>query len=154
VKSSKSQIQAKFHKIPAIRFEDQKLTSFSGLLVFQLLFKRLELKERLKKCFANMKTSSIFGRHLVVLLLIVHPLLGLKRLWEVDYYRDDPLALSLVLRLLGLRTLPDVSTISRSLSKMKKPVVEKVRELSRDLVLQLLMRFISPHPFLLRDLAN
>ena len=38
VKSSKSQIHAKFHKIPVIRFEDQKLTSFSGLIVFQLLF--------------------------------------------------------------------------------------------------------------------
>ena len=30
VKSSKTQIYAKFHKILAIRFEDQKLTSFSG----------------------------------------------------------------------------------------------------------------------------
>ncbi|MCK5375385.1 MAG: hypothetical protein KAJ40_08870 [Alphaproteobacteria bacterium] len=37
-KSSKAQIHAKFHKIPAIRFEDQKLTSFSGLLIFQALF--------------------------------------------------------------------------------------------------------------------
>ena len=44
VKSSKAQIQAKYHKIPALRFEDQKLTSFSGLLIFQLLFKRFELK--------------------------------------------------------------------------------------------------------------
>jgi hypothetical protein len=48
VKSSKTQIQAKFHKIPAIRFEDQKLTSFSGLLIFQLLFKHPNLKQRLK----------------------------------------------------------------------------------------------------------
>jgi hypothetical protein len=28
VKSIKAQIHAKFHKIPVIRFEDQKLTSF------------------------------------------------------------------------------------------------------------------------------
>ena len=49
MKSSKAQITAKFHKIPAIRFEDQQLTSFSGLLIFQLLFKRLNLKQRLKK---------------------------------------------------------------------------------------------------------
>ena len=39
-----------------------------------------------------------FGHHLIVLLLIVHLLLGFRRLREVDYYRDDPL----VLRLLGL----------------------------------------------------
>jgi hypothetical protein len=34
VKSSKAQIYTKFHKIPAIRFQDQQLTSFSGLLIF------------------------------------------------------------------------------------------------------------------------
>ena len=50
MKSSKTQIHAKFHKIPRIRFEDQQLTSFSGLLIFQVLFKRIELKKRLKKC--------------------------------------------------------------------------------------------------------
>jgi hypothetical protein len=66
VKSSKAQITAKFHKIPMIRFEDQQLTSFSGLLIFQLLFKRINLKQRLKKCFSHLNTSPIFGRHLIV----------------------------------------------------------------------------------------
>ena len=115
MKSSKAEIQAKFHKIPVIRFEDQKLTSFSGLLIFQVLFSRLRLKERLKKCFEHMKVSPIFGRHLVVLLLIVHLVMGFRRLREIDYYRDDPL----VLRLMGLRRLPDVSTISRPLCQME-----------------------------------
>jgi len=136
VKSSKSQIQAKYHKIPVIRFEDQKLTSFSGLLIFQLLFRRINLKKRLKDCFSHLKVSPIFGRHLVVLLLIVHLLLGFRRLREVDYYRDDPL----VLRLMGLRKLPDVSTISRSLSQMESEGVEKVRELSRSMVIEGLKR--------------
>lgn len=44
MESSKSQIHAKFYKIPMIRFEDQQSTSFSGLLAFQMLFKRLKLK--------------------------------------------------------------------------------------------------------------
>jgi Transposase DDE domain group 1 len=136
VKSSKSQIQAKFHRIPAIRFEDQRLPSFSGLLIFQSLFIRMKLKQRLKKCFAHLKTSPIFGRHLVVLLLIVHLLLGFRRLREVDYYRDDPL----VLRLLGLRKVPDVSTISRALSQMESEEVEKVRKLSRSFVMEGLKR--------------
>ena len=61
VKFSKSQIQVKFHKIPVMRFEDQKLTSFSGLLIFQLLFKRLDLKQRPKQCFAHLKVSPIFA---------------------------------------------------------------------------------------------
>ena len=112
VKSSKSQIHVKFHRIPTIRFEDQQLTSFSGLLIFQLLFKRLNLKQRLKSCFSHMKVSPIFGHHLVTMLLILHLLLGFRRLREADYYRDDPL----VLRIMGLRKIPDVSTISRTLS--------------------------------------
>ena len=78
MKFSKSEIQAKFHKIPVIRFEDQKLTSFSGLLIFQVLFSQLRLKERLKKCFEHIKVSPIFGRHLVVLLLIVHLVIGFR----------------------------------------------------------------------------
>ena len=136
MKSSKAQIQAKYHKIPVIRFEDQKLTSFSGLLIFQVLFGRIKLKQRLKKCFTHLKVSPIFGRHLVVLLLIVHLLLGFRRLREVDYYRDDPI----VLRLMGLRRLPDVSTISRALSQMENDGIEKVRELSRSLVIDGLKR--------------
>ena len=91
MKSSKAQITAKFHKIPMVRFEDQQLTSFSGLLIFQLLFKQLNLKKRLKKCFAHLKTSPIFGRHLIVMLIIIHLLIGFRRLREVDYYRDDPI---------------------------------------------------------------
>jgi len=140
VKSSKSQIHAKFYKIPNIRFEDQQLTSFSGLLLYQVLFKRLNLKKRLKDCFDNLKVFPIFGYHLVVMLLIVHLLLGFRRLREVDYYRDDPL----VLRIMGLRKIPDVSTISRNLSKMEIESAEKVRRLSRTIVIEGLQRESFP----------
>ena len=136
MKSSKSEIYAKYHKIPVIQFEDQKLTSFSGLLIFHSLFRRMNLKRRLMKCFDHLKVSPIFGRHLLVMLLIVHLLLGFRRLREMDYYRDDPL----VLRLMGLRRLPDVSTISRALSQMESESVEKFRELSRALVIEALKR--------------
>ena len=140
MKSSKEQIQAKFHKIPEMRFEDQKLTSFFGLLIFQLLFKRLDLKQRLKQCFAHLKVSPIFGCHLVVLLLVIHLLIGFRRLREVDYYRDDPFEL----RLMGLRRLPDVFTISRALSQMETQSVENVRCLSRGIVIEALQRESLP----------
>ena len=63
-------------------------------------------------------------------------MLGFRRLREIDYYRDDPL----VLRLMGLRRLPDVSTVSRALSQIEPGGVEKVRELSRSLVVEGLKR--------------
>ncbi len=140
MKSRKSQICAKYHKIPVIQFEDQKLTSFSGLLIFQSLFRQMNLKRRLMRCFDHLKVSPIFGRHLVVMLLIAHLLLGFRRLREIDYYRDDPL----VLRLMGLRKLPDVSTISRALSQMESEGVEKFRNLSRSLVIEALKRARLP----------
>jgi hypothetical protein len=121
-------------------FEDQQLTSFSGLLIFQLLFKRIDLKNRLKKCFGHLKASPIFGRHLIVMLIIIHLLIGFRRLREVDYYRDDPI----VLRLMGLRKLPDVSTISRALSQMETDGVENVRRLSRSMVIEGLQRECLP----------
>jgi hypothetical protein len=40
VKSSKAESHAKYHKIPVIQFEDQKFTSFSGLIIFQRLLER------------------------------------------------------------------------------------------------------------------
>lgn len=136
MKSKKAQIMTKIYKIPELRFEDQQITSFSGLLIFQLLFVRINLKQQLKKCFDHIKISPIFGRHLVVLLLIVHLLLGFRRLREIDYYRDDPI----VLRVMGLRNLPNVSTISRTLAQMDQKGVENVRNLSRSLVMQGLFR--------------
>ena len=130
MRSSKAQIHAKFHKIPVIRFEDQKLTSFSGLLIFQLLFKRIDLNGRFKKCFSHLKEKPIFGFHKIVILLVIHFLIGFRRLREMDYYRDDPI----VLRLMGLRQLPDVSTISRNLSQMDIKAIDNMRKVLRILV--------------------
>ena len=80
VKSSKAQIHAKYHKIPTFRFEDQQLTSFSGLLIFHLLFKRIDLKNKLKSCFSHVTKSPSFKQHLIVMLLVFHLILGFKRL--------------------------------------------------------------------------
>ena len=136
MKFSKQAILGRFRKIPVIRFEDQQLTSFGGAIVFQALFQRLDLKARLKQCFQPVTGSAIFGPHRIVLVLIVHLLLGFRRLRDVDYYRDDPL----VLRLLGLRRLPDVATICRTLAKMGRPGIEKVRQLCSALVIDALRR--------------
>jgi len=140
VKFSKQAILGRFHKLPRLQFEDQRLTSFGGLILFQALFRHLELGARLKGCFRQLAGSSMYGAHRVVLLLIVHLLLGFRRLRDVDYYRDDPL----VQRLLGLRRLPDVATISRTLTAMDRTSVEHLRQLSRDLVLEGLQRASFP----------
>ena len=136
VKYSKNEIYSRVRKIPEIKFEDQRLTSFAGLVIFQSLFYELRLKERLWRCFTHLKVSPIFGRHVVVLLLIVHLLIGYRRLREIDYYRDDPM----VKRLLGLNRIPDVATVSRALAHVDQESVEKIRQLCRALVIERLRK--------------
>lgn len=132
MKFSKSQIRCKTHKIPLLRFEDQQLTSYSGLVVFQKLFERLSLKSQLRQCFQHLKVSPIFGHASIVLLLIVHMLLGYRDLRHVRYYNNDPL----VCRLLGLKQLPDVSTISRTLTNIDHEGVTALQHLMTELVVQ------------------
>jgi hypothetical protein len=132
MKCSKSSIHRKTHRIPEIRFEDQRLTSFAGLVLVQALLSRLGLKEQLTGCFRHLKVSPIFGHGLTVLLLIVHLLLGYRRLQEMRYYQDDPM----VRRLLGLQRLPDVATVSRTLAGMDAQSVDRLRRLNRQQVLR------------------
>ena len=130
MKLSKAQFHANVHTFPELRFEDQRLTSFSGSVVLQALFQKLRLRDRLQECFAHREESLVVGFRSVVLILIVHLMLGFRRLRDIDRYRDDPV----VLRALGLKRMPHVSTISRSLSRVDRGSAENVRQFSRELV--------------------
>ncbi len=131
MKYSKSQIHSKTHAVPALRFEDQRMTSFAGLAVFQKLIGHLSLKPLLHRCFSHRLVSPIFGEATVVLLLVLHLLLGYRELRHIKYYVDDPM----VKRILGITKLPDVATISRSLSSMDSQSVNKYQSMIGELVL-------------------
>jgi hypothetical protein len=136
MKVSRIQAIGKTHALPEVRFEDQQLTSFSGLIIFQQLFAQLNLKQRLQGCFAHLNVAPIFGHARIMLLLIVHVLLGYRRLQELRYYQNDPL----VLRTLGLRRLPDVATVSRTLSSLDLESVQYLRGTSRAVVVERLQK--------------
>ena len=131
MRSSKAEIVDRVHKIPEIRFEDQRLTSYAGVVVLQALFSKLQLKSRLKAAFKHRQENPVFGHHLIVMILIVHFFLGYRRLRDIDYYRDDPM----VLRLLGLKRLPDVATVSRRLATADAEAIANVRHQCREMVL-------------------
>jgi hypothetical protein len=132
VKCSKASLYRKTHRIPDLRFEDQRLTSFAGLILFQSLFTRIGLRGKLSNCFGHLKANPIYGHGFTVMLLIVHLLLGYRQLRDLGYYRDDPV----VQRLLGVERLPDVATLSRSLAGMDSLSVQKLRRLNQQQVLQ------------------
>ena len=80
------------------------------------------LKESLRGCFAHLEVSPIYGHHVVVLLLIVHLLLGYRELRDSRYYQDD----EMVKRVVGLKRLPDVGTVSRALTSAADRCIEKL----------------------------
>ena len=136
MKYSKKDFFSRAYKIPHLRFEDQRLTSFSGLIVFQSLFQNLGLKERLRQCFRHLHVSEIIGYHVIMMLLIIHLLLGFRRLRDMDFYKDDPL----VQRLLGMKRLPDVSTVCRALKSTDSKAIMKIRALNRQMVIERLQK--------------
>jgi len=136
MKYSRSQVQRKAHALPQLRFEDQALTSFAGLVIFQKFFASINLKSRLRRCWEPLSSGKVFHPATVFLQLIVHLLLGFRELQDGRYYRDDPL----VQRLLGLRRLPDVATVSRVLKHATAQSVEALRRFLRERVLDGLRR--------------
>ena len=86
MKSSRAAVHRKTHALPELRFEEQQLTSFSGMVLIQQLFAHLRLKERLRRCFRHLTKTPIFGWPSIVLLLIVHALLGYRDLRHIRYY--------------------------------------------------------------------
>jgi len=136
VKYSKGEIMSRAYKIPDLKFEDQNLTSFCRSDHFSTADVGAGDQNRLFHCFRHLKTSRIFGHHVITLLLIVHLLLGYRRLRDLAYYKDDPM----VKRLLGLNQLPDPSTVSRALSNIDGMSIVRVRGLCRSLVIERLKK--------------
>lgn len=132
MKLSRTQVERKSRALPQLRFEDQQLTSFSGLVLFQALLARLDLRARLQQCFGQLQPSRAYGFTVVVLGLIVHILLGYRHLRDSRFYNDDPI----VLRVLQLQRLPHVATVSRVLSRVTNAMVDQLRHLLRSLVLE------------------
>jgi Transposase DDE domain group 1 len=136
VKLAKGDIYSQAKRIPKLKFEDQQLTSFAGLVVFQKLFESCQLKERLDQSCAHLLGRHYYGFSTILQWLIVHILLGYRQLRESEFYREDPL----VKRVLGLNWLPSVPTVSRMLSEFDDQSVSLQQGVNRDLVLERLQK--------------
>lgn len=129
---SSQKIQSHKSVLPAVRFQHHHLTSFGGLIVFQALFKKLDLKKKLANCFNHLNCSLAYKSHQIFLLLVIHVLLGFRHLRELAYYADDPM----VRRTIGLKRMPNVSTISRSLKLLDNHSYQATKNLSTEIVLR------------------
>ena len=135
MKLSKADVRGKAKPGMELRFERQNLTSYSGLILFQHFFSIIGIKKRLWRCFRHLKANPIYAHHVMLLLLVVHLIVGHRRLRDMDYYRDD----EMVKRVLGLKRLPNVSTVSRSLASTDAQCVGNVRTESTTVVVERLV---------------
>jgi hypothetical protein len=140
MKFSRKSVRTKATAIPELRFEDQRLTSFAGLVVIQKFFQRIAFKSRLQTCFRHQPQTKIFSRTTLFLQLVVHLLLGFRELRDAAHYQDDPL----VQRVLGLKRLPDVATLSRMLKEADQGSIDKLRQLLANMVLDRLRGLSIP----------
>jgi hypothetical protein len=130
MKLSIQNVQLKKFSLPSLRFQNNNLTSFAGIVVFQALFRKLNLYTRVAECFKHLQFSPIYGTDRIFLILILHVILGFRRLRELAYYKNDPM----VLRTLALKRLPNVSTITRSIRQMDSRSFALAQNLSREIV--------------------
>ena len=108
------------------------MTSFGGLVVFQHLFERLGLFGKLSGCCQHLKPKHFYSYATILQCLVVHLLIGCRKLREIDFYRHDPM----VLRATGLKRLPSVATMSRMLGGFDAKSVSELRATNRSLILQ------------------
>lgn len=130
MKATPLTLGSKERSLPELWFETEQLTMFSGLVIIQQLFERVGLARRLQQVFRSRERGT-YRFWKLFLLLIVHRILGFRRLRDAQGHRADPLLKQVV----GLPEIPDVSTLSRRLRAMDEPRVGKAHEGNRQLVL-------------------
>lgn len=113
-----------------IQFDAEKLTTFSGLEIFNRYFRSVDLGSRIKKAFAGHDLGRDFGIVGYILTFVVLWLTGGRRLKHVGYIQQDPL----VQRICGLQKLPSDRSLSRWLKQFKNKDVEPLGDINRSLI--------------------
>jgi hypothetical protein len=118
-----------------LRFTDETLTAARGLVLFQVLFDRLDLRGKVRRACRLVHGIGDFKLPELFLTLVIHILLCYRELDDVRFYRDD----HLIPRVLGLRRLPLTATLSRRLRAVDMETIANLQDLNRTLILDLLV---------------
>jgi hypothetical protein len=97
----------------------------------QKLFKKIKFLPRLQQCFTHLRKRSVVGFHRVFQILVVSLMIGYRRIRDISRIKEDPM----ILRLTGMRRMPDVSTITRHMKRCDARSIRRVHQLNRRQVL-------------------
>lgn len=114
-----------------IQFTDQKLTSFSGLELFNRYFRAIDLRGRIKSALAGAGTGGDYRAHELVLTFVALWLSGGRRLRHVRYLCSD----WLIKRIVGVKRVATERTLSRWLKRFTPSALDALLGLNSALVL-------------------
>ena len=128
----KAKISSRVNNNLGIQFIRQDLTSYSGLELIKRYFRILKLNGTIK---AKMKSIGFRGDYPVskmLLLLIAMIILGVERISNIEYIKDDPL----VKRFIELDMLPSRYSIIRFLKQFTGEALKSFIELNSELLVE------------------
>jgi hypothetical protein len=140
MKLSRKQANCKAFARPVLRFSSDQLTGFGGIVILQEFFASLSLLDSLKDVFHRRQTGKVYRPQKLFLQLILHLMLGFRSLRDVSCYQTDPL----VQRVLGVKCIVDVSTLSRMLRQITDAEIGSLRRLMSGQVLERLAVLALP----------
>jgi hypothetical protein len=126
----KAEIQGRVNNNLGIQFIRQDLTSFSGLELVKRYFRLLRLNERIREHLGRYGLRGDYPYYKMVLLVIGILILGVERISNVEYIKDDPL----LKRFCEFERIPTRFTIVRFLKGITDEALKGIIELNSSLL--------------------
>lgn len=114
-----------------IEFTDQKLTSFSGLELFNRYFRAIDLRGQIRDALRGSQTGGDYQTHELVLTFVSLWISGGNRLRHIRYLCSD----WLIKRVIGVKRVATERTLSRWLKRFIPASLDAVLVLNTSLVL-------------------
>jgi hypothetical protein len=126
----KAEIQSRVNNNLGIKFIRQDLTSFSGLELVKRFFRLLRINERIREHLGHYGLRGDYPYYKMVLLIIGMVILGVERLSNVEYIKDDPL----LKRFCELGRIPTRYSIVRFMKSITDEALKGIVELNSSLL--------------------
>ncbi len=133
---SRSRIRARVKSDLPITFSDERISAHGGLELVRRYLVALELPGRLRAMFRETALDGDFGAVRMAMLLIGLLVIGGLRVTHLAFVGTDPI----LLRFAGLHVAPADRTVVRWLKAFTPPLLERLSDLIRDLVYELIER--------------
>ena len=136
MRTSRSRIRARVKSDLPITFSEERISAHGGLELLRRYLVAIHLPTRLRALFRDTPLDGDFGAVRIALLLIGLLVIGGLRVTHLAFVGTDPI----LLRFAGLHLVPADRTVVRWLKAFTPALLERLSDLIRDLVYELIER--------------